>query len=64
MSGYRNDPELAIRAAIEYARTGVIPSRETVENADLEWQSDVMTAFHDLEWALAKKLTEVVGRGG
>lgn len=63
MTGYRNDPELAIRAAIEYARTGVIPSRETVLNTDLEWQSDVMTAMHDLEWKLGCKLTEVVGRG-
>lgn len=63
MTGYRNDPELAIRAAIEYARTGVIPSREAVENADLEWHADVMTAFHDLEWKLGGKLAEVVGRG-
>lgn len=38
-----NDPDLVLRAAIEFERTGIIPRREDIENIDPIWERDVYT---------------------
>lgn len=45
-----NDPDLVLRAAIEFERTGIIPRREDIENIDVIWERDVHAVTRYRQW--------------
>lgn len=45
-----NDPDLVLRAAIEFERTGIIPRREDIENIDVTWERDVYAVAKYRNW--------------